>query len=438
MAKAAAAQEAPGMGKDELKKNFRLAKRQEMQVGLMMDGAMPCLMMHKIKKGRALAAELKKDGPDLKDMRFGVCTIDPENAKRAIFQINKPIGGLARKMIKALKGTGINKVHFRYDDGSAEEHEESEEEEEENEDGDEHDDDDQDDTGPSQTRNPEVLTDDQPAQADASSSTPADGTASAQQSADPQQANGQQPDGQQQAQPQESDASGLIRELTGLVKRMMAIITADPSQNGPLGGVAKAAQGAIQQGDLVGAAQQIQTLTGLLGAAESAGANAGAAGANGADTGAPAASTSNGAAPPNGAQPNAGAASAPLIAKARQAWVATRQKVESDLDKLHGAFGKAFQGHDMEDQITKAFRDRVDTVLNALDSELSDKLDAVNNANGADRDKLVTEAKGLLQKYQQTVQSNTTIQELDNNPFVPMSVQKTMTATLAALEKTIR
>jgi hypothetical protein len=51
---------------------------------------------------------------------------------------------------------------------------------------------------------------------------------------------------------------------------------------------------------------------------------------------------------------------------------------------------------------------------------------------------LVSEARSLIDGYSKHVASDETIAALDKNPFVPLSIQKTMTATLAALSKAIR
>ena len=138
------------------------------------------------------------------------------------------------------------------------------------------------------------------------------------------------------------------------------------------------------------------------------------------------------------ASPDASAAAA-TIAKARTAWTATRQKVEADLGKLQDQFGTAFKGHEQEDQIAKKFRDRVETVLETLDEGLATTLDSVNKAKDpGERAKLVQQAHTLLQKYQQHVATDPTIAALDANPFAPMAVARTMSATIDALSRSIR
>jgi hypothetical protein len=89
--------------------------------------------------------------------------------------------------------------------------------------------------------------------------------------------------------------------------------------------------------------------------------------------------------------------------------------------------------------VTKAFRTRVDTVLSTLDEGLAHRLDAVNSATDSGlRGKLVQEAHALIGQYSKHIASDPTIAALDKNPFVSLSIQKTMTDTLSALSKTIR
>jgi len=145
------------------------------------------------------------------------------------------------------------------------------------------------------------------------------------------------------------------------------------------------------------------------------------------------------AAPPDAAAAAQAAARTATNAQARAVWVATRQKVELDLGQLHGAFTSAFKGHQSEGKLTQAFRARVDTVLDTLGEELAHTLDAVNGAaDPAQRQKLVEQAHAHIAQYAKHVATDPTIGALDRNPFVPLSIGKTVSATLAALSKTIR
>jgi hypothetical protein len=130
---------------------------------------------------------------------------------------------------------------------------------------------------------------------------------------------------------------------------------------------------------------------------------------------------------------------AALYAKSRTAWVATRAKVESDIAKLHGALTSAYQGHGAAEILEKAFQTRVDALLNALDESLADKLDEVNRAtDAAQRAQLVQQARQIMQRYESYLAGEPLIARLDANPFVPVAIEKTLTATLAALSKAVR
>jgi hypothetical protein len=117
------------------------------------------------------------------------------------------------------------------------------------------------------------------------------------------------------------DADALTRRVVTLVKRL---VQADPATQSTLKGLAAQAQMALKSGDLATAGRLSDQL--------SAGLDATPAAAHPAATPAPASATET-------------AAKNAVNAKARLAWVATRQKVNGDLGKLHDAFASAFKGH---------------------------------------------------------------------------------------------
>jgi hypothetical protein len=210
------------------------------------------------------------------------------------------------------------------------------------------------------------------------------------------------------------DAEALTHRVVALVKRL---VQADPATQGTLKGLAAQVQAALKSGDLATAGRLSDQLSAGLDGTPAAQPIVPAPPAAAADT----------------------AARNAVNAKARLAWVATRQKVDGGLGKLHDAFTNAFKGHPAEGDVTKAFRTRVDTVLDTLDEGLAHRLDAVNSATDPGlRGKLVQEAHALIGQYSKHIASDPTIAALDKNPFVSLSIQKTMTDTLSALSKTIR
>jgi hypothetical protein len=128
-----------------------------------------------------------------------------------------------------------------------------------------------------------------------------------------------------------------------------------------------------------------------------------------------------------------------LYVKSRTAWIATRAKVESEIARLHGALSSAYQGHGAAEPLEKAFQTRVEAMLNALDHSLAETLDEVNKAlDPGQRAQLVQEARQIMQRYEAYVASEPLIAKLDANPFVPVAIEKTLTATLTALSKAVR
>src|SRR5258706_13279022 len=82
------------------------------------------------------------------------------------------------------------------------------------------------------------------------------------------------------------------------------------------------------------------------------------------------------------AAPAPGGADTPY-AKSRLAWIAARKRIEGDLGKLGSAIAAAYDGHGAADDLGKAFRSKVEAMLETLDHSLADKLDEVNKATDA-------------------------------------------------------
>ena len=125
-------------------------------------------------------------------------------------------------------------------------------------------------------------------------------------------------------------------------------------------------------------------------------------------------------------------------AKSRLAWLATRQKVQSEMEKLRGGLIAAFEGFDIEAELHAEYTEFVAPVLATLDESLADKLDEATNAtNPAGRAKLVEEAKTIIQRYQNYLAGEPVIVALDTNPVVPLTIRETLTTTLTALAQAV-
>jgi hypothetical protein len=205
------------------------------------------------------------------------------------------------------------------------------------------------------------------------------------------------------------------------------MIAADPAQRDVVRGIVAQAQAGLKTGDLGTATEHVSSLRGML---DTLGLGGGGANASASASAAPAAAAPAAGAPGNGA--------AVTFAKSRLVWLAARQKVDGDIGKLHDQFMDVFKDHSQADDLSKAFRSKVGTVMDKLDANLAHKLDEIaNNADPAQHEKLVQEAKGLLQGYRSYLANEPLIATLDSNPFVPLQIEKTVSATLTALGRAL-
>jgi hypothetical protein len=82
---------------------------------------------------------------------------------------------------------------------------------------------------------------------------------------------------------------------------------------------------------------------------------------------------------------------------------------------------------------------RLDRALEAFDDRLSDCLDeALNSSDPAARQTLHHEAAELLHEYQKELAGSPQLAELDRNPFVAVSIHKTLSQALTVLESKLR
>jgi hypothetical protein len=241
--------------------------------------------------------------------------------------------------------------------------------------------------------------------------------------ADPAQASSASPPAAQDGAPAQ-DAAGLLGELTAVVKQLMPIVAADQTQRDAVKGIVAQAQASLKSGDLDTASKHLDTLRAMLDGGSVPAADAAPASASAAPSAAAAGAPGNGA--------------AATYAKSRLVWTAARTKVDGDIAKLHDEFMAVFKDHAKADDIGAAFRQRVGSVMDKLDAGLADKLDALaNNTDPSQHAKLVQEAKQLVQNYQTYLANEPLIATLDTNPFTPLAIGKTMTATLSALGKAL-
>lgn len=122
-----------------------------------------------------------------------------------------------------------------------------------------------------------------------------------------------------------------------------------------------------------------------------------------------------------------------VYTQTRLVWGATRSKIQGELKKLEQAILDHYQGQAAMPQITQSVR-KLDGVLALFDESLSDALDnALNAEDAAKKQHWHDEARAIIARYQTYLATDPIVQELDDNPFVPIAVQSTLSGSLATL-----
>ena len=405
--------QAVGSDKAELKKWLNRAATNPVHMAFIFgkDGK-AVVKLDGMKPGRALEKSLQDGMPDAKNGRFGTVQIDSTDPDTVKFIVNKAVSGAARKLTMALKGSGFAKVEIVLEDGTSVETAAG------GADGDE-------DGAPAP---PNLDGAPAPPNLDGAPAAPNLGSAPA---APEPPATPDKPAAPVVPPPPSApaDPAALTVRLTALVKQMMGAIQADPSRKAALAGLAGQIQANLKGGDLAQAASGLEALSAALGAGAGAAAPAPPA---------PAAPAPPQPTPAPPAGKSAHGVGSPVFAKARTAWEAARQKVEEDVGKLHSAMTSTYQGHGFSADLDKYFKAKIDPVLAQLDSTLTQKLDEVtSNTDPAKHTQLVQEAKQMVAGIESFVTNDKLIANLDDNPFIPLAIQKTLTATLGALSKAI-
>ena len=75
--------------------------------------------------------------------------------------------------------------------------------------------------------------------------------------------------------------------------------------------------------------------------------------------------------------------------------------------------------------------------MRTLDASLAVKLSAASKAEATERQKLVEEARAIVGTYE-AFAADPLLSELDGNPFVPLSIQANLTATLSRVAAALR
>lgn len=153
-------------------------------------------------------------------------------------------------------------------------------------------------------------------------------------------------------------------------------------------------------------------------------------------------STAKTAAPaPTSPQQARSATGAVNYAKARLAWLAARQKVHGELQKLRTEIRNTFANEDeptfpdLENRLNG-----LDAILDTLDESLADTLDAALNAGQDEvrRSEHHRHAQAQITEFLAYVDSDPLLSAIDANPFVPVTVHTLLHSTLKALSQALR
>ncbi|MBW4091349.1 MAG: hypothetical protein HIU82_09600 [Proteobacteria bacterium] len=209
------------------------------------------------------------------------------------------------------------------------------------------------------------------------------------------------------------DLAALKRRLADLARQVQVV--PDVARKGELARMASQANAFITAGSGSAAETALDALRDALAA--------GGGGTSGNGTG-------------NGT--NGGGDRAGVYAKSGEAWLKARSRVEADIEKLRAQLVETYKDDGIAGEIESRFRARVVPVLAALGANLPARLAAASGATDSNaRAAQIKEAQDILTTCKAFLDSEPLIADLDANPFVPLTIHQTMSATLAALEKVV-
>jgi len=202
------------------------------------------------------------------------------------------------------------------------------------------------------------------------------------------------------------DAASLQRALAELIPKIPQAAGGDAARLDKLKQLAGAAMGALKSGNLPDAATGIETLRTAI----------------------------------EEVQPTTAPSGGPVAyGKSRLAWLAVRKKIESDINALGTEIVAYYKDRPVTIDLEARYREKVMPVLETLDERLADTLDAaVSQSDATKRADLVKEAKTIIFDYLSFVSSNDVIKQIDQNPFVPLAIQKSLVTTLSTIAAVVK
>ena len=132
-------------------------------------------------------------------------------------------------------------------------------------------------------------------------------------------------------------------------------------------------------------------------------------------------------------EPAAPVVSFVVLQQCRLAWDAARGKARDEIEALQEAILEESKEDPKAAIIAKMVR-RFDRVRDQFDTALLDKLDAALNAKDPKkRSALNTQAGGMIRQLLAYMASEPLLSSIDDNPFLPVTVNKDLTAALKSL-----
>lgn len=126
------------------------------------------------------------------------------------------------------------------------------------------------------------------------------------------------------------------------------------------------------------------------------------------------------------------------VGKSAQVWDATLRQVGKQVSELHAHLTAAYGGQGIGDELDRLFHAKVEPMLEALDAKLVAKLGEVGaSTDAAGRSRAVTEAQAIIAGTEAYLANEPLIAQLDANPVTPLTIERTLTASLEVLNRTL-
>jgi len=124
------------------------------------------------------------------------------------------------------------------------------------------------------------------------------------------------------------------------------------------------------------------------------------------------------------------------LQKSRLIWMATLKNARAERDKLLTTILKNFSD-DEDKSIVREAAKVIKSTLDHFNEKLADSIELVLNANEGDRNALHQEVTRIIDDYLDKLNNEPIVAMLDDNPFVPVKLHKTLSTTLRAFASSL-